>query len=80
MFSNAPVNSRHATDGSGGGADGAAADDAAARVIKVIADKRALQVRAGVISRGFRRVECLVICRANPATVMWLRAQLNQDL
>jgi hypothetical protein len=44
MFSSTTANGRRATDGGGGGVDGAAADEAAGRVIKVIADKRALQV------------------------------------
>lgn len=44
MFSNTPSSSRRAADGSGSAGDGAAADEAGGRVVKVIADKRALQV------------------------------------
>jgi len=45
MFSNTPSSARRAADGSGSAGDGAAADEAVGgRVVKVIADKRALQV------------------------------------
>jgi hypothetical protein len=43
MFSSTPASGRRAADGSGAGA-ASDAEDAAGRVIKVIADKRALQV------------------------------------
>ena len=65
MFSNTPISGRRAGDGGGSNGDTAAVDDAGGRVIKVIADKRALQVmpQAGLASvESMPRAHSSVCC------------------